>query len=156
MQIDPDSREEKQALSFLSALAEEGGYKLRPPSYLTVQNVKLLDLGFGKSEGEGSVTDLDADERQDQVNVYLFIQAAPGPDVERALRAYRKALRTKSREEAWEDFICNAIAPFLGTLTPSAKASLEAQLETMDEADAAIVRGEPPRGQREERPDPNG
>lgn len=151
--MEPGSREESQALAFLGLLANCGGHKLRPPSYLTLQNIQLLEMRIGS--GKAARAAMEPDELRDEVNVYLFLQAAPGPAVERALRAFRRNRKTKPRDEAWEDFMCEAVAPFLGTLTPEIRADLEEQLDTLGEIPANTVNAEPPPGQKASRPDPN-
>lgn len=144
--MEPGSRHERNALAFLELLAGCGGYKLRPPSYLTTQNIALLEM---------KMTDGDADEKRDKVNVYLFLQAAPGVSVARAMRAFRRAIPDRGRDGAWEDLLCEWVEPFLGTLTPQIRQDLEEQLETLPEADAARVTAEPPPGGTGSRHDPN-
>lgn len=115
--IEPDSREEKNALSFLDALMKETGYELRPFGYLTLQNIQLLGLTFGRGK------QMDADSLRDEVNMYLFIQSAPGNAVARGVRSFRRALRTQPREEALEGFICDFVEPFLAQLSLEKKTS---------------------------------
>lgn len=151
----PDSREEKNALAFLDHLAGTAGYKLRAPGYLTLQNIQLLGLAIG--QGEEARATLDADALRDEVNAYLFIQAALLPTVSRAVRAYRAALRQHAgaRPVPWETFLCEHVEPFLAELVPADQAALAEQLGTLDEIAAARVNADPPPGQKKDRPDPN-
>src|ERR1051325_3903490 len=151
--MQPDSREEKNALAFLDYVAGSSGYKLRPASYYTIETMKLLELAL--IAGKAAWMALDPDAMRDEVHTYLFIQAAPAPRVSRAVRTYRRWRREKAREEIWEEWMCLFVEPFLADLTPEVRAEFEEQLETLDEIDAARVSADPPAGGRRERPDPN-
>ncbi len=150
--MEPGSREEKNSLAMLDHLAGMGGYQLRPPSYYTVENVRLLELCFGDKE---RLKELPAAALQDELHAYLFIQAAPLPAVARAVRGYRAARAKMEREAAFTDFICDHVEPFLATLTPDIRAELAEQLTGFDEIEAARVDASPPPGGKTERHDPN-
>ena len=148
-----DLRTEQNGLAFLGRLAGAGGYTLRAFSYYTLNAVQLLDLAFGSAV---AWTALDADAQREQVNALLFIQGAPLPEVERAIRAYRRTRREQSQLCAWDDFLATAVAPFLASLGPDAHKSLAEQFEQMTEAGAAVVDARPPKsGRNRERLDPN-
>lgn len=142
--MEPGSRAEKNSLAFLDHLAGVGGYTLRPPGYLTLEQVGLLELRLvrGKDEYEA----LSASEKLDEIHAYLFVQAAPLPTVSRAVRSFRKARAALPRDEAFEEFMVNHVEPFLATLTPDIKAELKEQLGQLDEIEAARVDAEPPPG----------
>jgi len=151
--MEPGSREEKLALSFLDHLAGIGGHKLRPVSYLTLEQVGLLELNLARGD-EGRAA-LDPNALQDEIHTYLFLQAAPLPDVSRAVRKFRRERATKDRAEAFEDFVVNYVEPFLATLAPEEKAELAESLEGLDQVVAAQIVPAPPPGQKRETPDPN-
>lgn len=151
--MEPGSREEKNALAFLDHLAGVGGHKLRPVSYLTLEQVALLELRL--AGGDEARATLDANGLQDEIHTYLFLQAAPLPVVSRAVRAFRRLRAGKARAEAFEEFIVEHVEPFLATLAPEDKADLAASLESLDQIGAAQVTPVPPPGQKREHPDPN-
>ena len=127
--------------------------KLRPPGYLTLETVGLLELSLAR--GKEQFMALEEAGRLDEIHAYLFIQAAPLALVSRSVRAFRHALKTQSRSEAFEDFVCTAVEPFLATLTPDIQGELAEQLGQLDEIEAARVDASPPPGGKRERPDPN-
>ncbi len=145
-------RETKNALSFLGRLAGTGGYKLRAVGYYTMEAIKLFGLAFGDPE---SWQKLEQTLQRDHVHALMFIQGAPIPEVERAARRFTRIEKTDGREAAWEDFVCDIVAPFLATLGTDAQVDMLDQFEQMSEAGAAIVEARPPKGQKRERPDPN-
>lgn len=154
--MEPDSREEKNALAFIEHLTSACGYTLRPPSYLTLEYVGLLGLTFGR-RADGAAQDADPARSADEVHAYLFIQAAPFRTVSRGIRSYRAELKTVPREEAFENFLADHVEPFLAALTPEVKAELAEQLGQMDEVSAAQIDAMPPPspGGKTQRHDPN-
>ncbi len=147
-------REELNGLAFISRLASTGGYRLRAFSYATTKAVDLFKLAFNSPKEWAA---LDSDTQADQVHALMFIQGAPLPEVERAARRFRKLRREQSPEAAWEDFMCETVAPFLATLGPDAQKDMLEQFAQMEEAGAAVVDARPPKGQARsrERLDPN-
>lgn len=151
-----EKRERLNALSFLDSMVASGGYKLRPAGYLTVNCLRLLEMSLGR--GDEALAALSRQEMEEQVYAFLFIQAAPVPQVNRAVRQYERArfprgagVAPMSREDAWNQFIDEHVAPFLAEIPPDGVAAVYEQLQQLEEADAATVDAEPPEthGKRE-------
>lgn len=152
------NREQKNALSFLDSLVSAGGFSLRTPGYFTVNALRTLDMKLGK--GKSVCETLSENELKDQVHAFLFIQAAPLESVSRAIRSYEGLVHPKgdavalSPAAAWEEFLIRFVDPFLAEIPPEGIAAAYEQIETLDEADAAMVDAVPPADQTKDRPDP--
>lgn len=149
-------RETRNALAFLSHVVKGTGGELRPPGLYTLNCMKLLDMLTTEGDDAKPVVKLTtAIAATDLSNTYLFLHAAPVPQVERAVRAYVRE-KDRDREEAWENFIADKVAPFLSTLAPEELVKLQDELGKLDEIAAAQVTATPPdRAGKTELPDPN-
>lgn len=149
--LSAQQRDAKNALAFIDHVGEVTGRKMRPPSLYSLNAMRIL--GLVKADEDGKVVKNEQVLPQDVMDAYMFIHAAPVPDVSRAVRKFSREAGTP---EAWEAFMNEDVAPFLATLSPEAVESLQDELESMDEIEAAQVNAKPPeREGKAESPDPN-
>ncbi len=144
-------------MAFLSHVARAGGGELRPPGFYTLNCMGLLDMIAVEGPEEKPVLKLrsDALAARDLSNTYLFLHAAPVPDIERAVRAYDRDKERRGASDAWEIFVAERVAPFIATLAPEELVKLQAELSSLDEISAAHVAAEPPEHGAASKTDPN-
>jgi hypothetical protein len=108
------------------------GGKMRAFGFYTLDLLKLLDMVTveqiaGAKEPKITLR-TDSLLSRDITNVFIFLHAAPPPDVERAARFYERRKQAADAATAWEDFIAERVAPFMSALAPEELVKLQAQL----------------------------
>lgn len=153
----PEQRDKRNALAFLSAFGKSCGRQVRLPNYYTLNCMKLLDMvSVEDGPGPGITLRNDRLSASDLTSAYMFIHAAPPPDVERAVRAYQREQSAITPADAWDNFMADHVAPFMASLTPEELTQLEQNLESLEEIEAARVDATPPTPVgKPEIPDPN-
>lgn len=155
-------RSRKNALAFLETLVSPGSFTIRPIGYLTISNIQLLGLNFGggKKGNDGEPLPLTPAEQRRQrrqrrhVHAFLFLQAAPLPEVSRAIRAHEKLLDAETpAEDAFDAFMAGHVDPWLAVIPPEGIAAAYEQLAQLDEIDAAVVTAAPPDAQKKSGPE---
>jgi hypothetical protein len=141
-------RDRSNALAFLDQLVSPGGFKFRPFSYGTINNMRLLGMALGR--GKAAVEALTGQQKADQIHAFLFIQAAPLPVVSAAVRKHSGYLGEEgaTAESAFEKFMIEHVEPWLSEIPPEGIAAASTQLEQLGELAAAVVEAKPEQGQK--------
>jgi len=148
-------RHRKNALSFLDAVAHaKGAPRLGPIGYLQLSNMQLLGLKIGG--GQQAIATLTPLQQRDQIHAFMWLQIAPLDQVSRGIRQHER-LRTELGDDdaAFVEFMVQVVEPWLADVPVEAIEQAMAQLDTLDEIDAASVVARPPADATPEAADPN-